>query len=70
MAIRYADPGPAPKKIGMGPIRITPQTLPEPENTDAKTTMAIPRNTKDRPIIIKPSILRETKKLLSLSSMP
>lgn len=69
IAIKTVESGPAPKKMGMGPIRITPPTLPEPENTVTKITIATPKNTKDTPIIINPSSLRETKKPPSFSSV-
>ncbi len=69
--ISNQDSGPAPKTMGMGPIRITPPTLPDPPKmTEAAAITIIPTKTRVIPNNKSHRILFETSKpASSLSSV-
>ena len=67
-AISHAASGPAPKTIGIGPIKMTPPTLPDPPKTTIATTKtAMPTKTKAMPKIKKPKSRLETADAFILS---
>jgi hypothetical protein len=62
IAISQPASGPAPKTIGIGPIKITPPTLPDPpKTTDATTKTAMPTKT---------NVIPKTKKKSKRLDMP
>ncbi len=61
--------GPAPKTMGIGPIKITPPTLPDPsKNKETKTITAMPTAIRDMPNSKIARVLPETLRPASSAS--